>query len=336
MPRNVYFSQGSDSEQSLYEDITIEALKIYGHDCFYIPRKIVNEDGIFNEDQLSEFADSYMIEAYVQNVDGYEGDGELLTKFGLEIRDQLTLVIANRRWEQLIGRFLASDTSYDRKIFRRPMEGDLIYVPFVKGLFEITFVEMEEPFYQLKNLPTFQLKCELFEYAGEAIDTGLEDIDVYETKFSQRETLTMLPTSGITSGRFEVGEDIEQLIPNPSVSPNAKRKIFAEVATWDSPNLKLEIYGRTFDSPRAQANSTSFSFSDSPNINFATNLVDSPQLVIGLTSNARYYVSALGDQTQQFTDMKDTDPTSDNSEFETVGNNFIDFSIDNPFGLPDV
>ena len=121
MPRNVYFSQGAKSEQNLYEDITIEGLKIYGHDAYYIPRKIVNEDGIFNEDQLSEFAASYAIEAYVQNDGGYEGDGELLSKLGLEIRDQITLVIANRRWEHLIGRFLGSDSNYDRKIMIRFM-----------------------------------------------------------------------------------------------------------------------------------------------------------------------------------------------------------------------
>ena len=93
MPRNVYFSQGTTGEQNLYEDITIEGLKIYGHDAYYIPRKIVNEDSLFNEDQLSSFGSSYMIEAYVANVDGYEGEGDLLSKFGLEIKDQVTLVI---------------------------------------------------------------------------------------------------------------------------------------------------------------------------------------------------------------------------------------------------
>lgn len=335
MPRNVYFSQGAKSEQNLYEDITIEGLKIYGHDAYYIPRKIVNEDGIFNEDQLSEFAASYAIEAYVQNDGGYEGDGELLSKFGLEIRDQITLVIANRRWEQLIGRFLGADSNYDRKIIRRPMEGDLIYLPFVKGLFEITFVEMEEPFYQLQNLPTFQLKCELFEYGGEAIDTGFDEVDTYETQFAQRETLNLSPGTGAI-GSYIIGEDVFQLIPNLSVSPNAKRKLFAEVATWDSPNLRLEVYGRTFDCPSASPNSTSFSFSTSPNINFATKGVSSPQLLTGLSSGAKYYVSSLGDQAQQFLDMKDTDSDADNSEFETIGNNFIDFSVANPFGLPDV
>ena len=96
MPRNVYFSQGTNSEQRIYEDIIIEGLRIYGHDVYYLPRKIIKEDGIFNEASLSEFGSSYMIEAYVENVDGFEGEGDLLSKFGLDIRDQATLVISNK------------------------------------------------------------------------------------------------------------------------------------------------------------------------------------------------------------------------------------------------
>ena len=206
MPRNVYFSQGTTGEQNLYEDITIEGLKIYGHDAYYIPRKIVNEDSLFNEDQLSSFGSSYMIEAYVANVDGYEGEGDLLSKFGLEIKDQVTLVIANRRWEQLIGRHVASDTDLDRTVTRRPMEGDLIYLPFAKGLFEITFVEAEDPFYQLQNLPTFQLKCELFKYSGEDIDTGVDIIDTYETQFADRQRLTL--------GAVQVTIKLEKMLNN--------------------------------------------------------------------------------------------------------------------------
>jgi hypothetical protein len=327
MPRNVYFSQGTKSEQNLYEDITIEGLKIYGHDAYYIPRKIVNEDSVFNEDQLSEFGSAYAIEAYVANVDGYEGEGDLLSKFGLEIKDQVTLVIANRRWEQLVGRHVASDTNLDRTVTRRPMEGDLIYLPFAKGLFEISFVEQEDPFYQLQNLPTFQLKCELFQYGGEAIDTGVGLIDTYETKFSERESLIL----GAGTGTYQVGEDIKQLINDPLGST---RFIFAEVAAWDSPNKILDIYGKSFDSPSSLTTDTT-SFENSPSVGFkpyttyATNLV-------GISSGAAYRISSLNDDSpgRQMLEMKDTDPISDNAEFEDIGNNFIDFSISNPFGLP--
>lgn len=312
MPRNVYFSQGTTGEQNLYEDITIEGLKIYGHDAYYIPRKIVNEDSLFNEDQLSSFGSSYMIEAYVANVDGYEGEGDLLSKFGLEIKDQVTLVIANRRWEQLIGRHVASDTDLDRSVTRRPMEGDLIYLPFAKGLFEITFVEAEDPFYQLQNLPTFQLKCELFKYSGEDIDTGVDIIDTYETQFADRQRLTL----GTGSGDYQIGENISQIIPDASTG--GTRTISAEVAEWDSTNKYLDVYGIQ-------------GFDDSPSITF----VVSGNNIIGETSGAAYEITNIGDDlSTDLAQMESVDPDSDNSEFETIGNNFIDFSVDNPFGLP--
>ena len=317
MPRNVYFSQGTASEQNLYEDITIEGLRIYGHEAYYIPRKIVNKDGIFNEDQLSEFGSAYNIEAYVANVDGYEGEGDLLTKFGLEIKDQITLVIANRRWEQLIGRHVKSDSQLDRKVVRRPMEGDLVYLPAVKGLFEISFVEQEDPFYQLQNLPTFQLKCELFQYGGEAIDTGIASVDTYETKFSERQSVIL----GAGTGTYQIGEDLSQIITG--ASGTGTRVMTAEVAAWDSPSKTLDYYGLY---------SENVNFNDSPNVNFEVG----GATLRGLTSGASYLISSFNNDSpgRQMLEMKDTDPISDNAEFEDIGNNFIDFSISNPFGMP--
>ena len=183
MPRNPYFSLGTRSEQNLYEDIVIEGLKIYGHDVYYLPRKIINEDAIFNETLLNEYGKAFNIEMYVETIDGFEGEGDILSKFGLEMRDQMTLVVANRRWEQLVGRFQPNEE-------RRPQEGDLIYFPLVKGLFEIHYVQEETPFYQIQNIPTFSLKVELFEYSNESLDTGIDDIDAIETEFASRTTLT--------------------------------------------------------------------------------------------------------------------------------------------------
>ena len=311
MPRNVYFSQGTSSEQNLYEDITIEALRIYGHEAYYIPRKIVNEDQIFDEDQLSSFGSAYMIESYVANTDGYEGEGDLLTKFGLEIRDQITLVISNRRWEQLIGRHIASDQSLDRSVVRRPMEGDLIYLPFVKGLFEIQFVEQEDPFYQLQNLPTFQLKCELFEYGGEDIDTGVDAIDTYETQFATRTLLGL----GTRSGDYIIGEDVTQ-------DHGGGISISAEVQSYDSPILT--VYGTTSRS------------SDTPS-GFALTAGDIGN-IIGSSSSASYKITDLSPESDDspFAAMNDNDDDADNEFFETIGNNFIDFSVSNPFGIPNV
>jgi hypothetical protein len=311
MPRNVYFSQGTSSEQNLYEDITIEALRIYGHEAYYIPRKIVNEDQIFDEDQLSSFGSAYMIESYVANTDGYEGEGDLLTKFGLEIRDQITLVISNRRWEQLIGRHIATDQSLDRSVVRRPMEGDLIYLPFVKGLFEIQFVEQEDPFYQLQNLPTFQLKCELFEYGGEDIDTGVDAIDTYETQFATRTLLGL----GAGSGNYIIGEDVTQ-------DHGSGVTVTGEVHSYDSPILS--VYGTTSRS------------SDTPSGFGVT--AGSVGNIIGSSSSASYAISTLSPESANspFAAMNDNDDDADNEFFETIGNNFIDFSVSNPFGIPNV
>ena len=152
MATNVYFSQKVKAEQDLYEDIVIESLKMYGQDVYYLPREVVNEDSILGEDIESVFSDAYIIEMYIANVDGFEGDGNLLSKFGVEIRDQANFIVSKKRWNQYIGT-RSSGTLGNL----RPGEGDLIYLPLSKSLFEIRFVEHESPFYQLSNLPTYTL-----------------------------------------------------------------------------------------------------------------------------------------------------------------------------------
>ena len=175
MPTNVYFDTGTRREQSLYEDLIIEQLRIYGQDVYYIPRKLVSEDKVFGEDSLSKFEDSYLIEMYIDNVDGYEGEKELMSKFGLDIQDDATFTVARRRWEQFV--------SVDNNIIEssRPNEGDLIYWSKGSKLFEITFVDKDDPFYQVHNLPTYKLKCKTFEYASEELDTGIAEIYSIET-----------------------------------------------------------------------------------------------------------------------------------------------------------
>ena len=175
MPTNVYFDTGTKPEQNLYEDLIIEQLRIYGQDCYYIPRNMVAEDKVFGEDSLSKFEDAYMLEMYVDNVDGYEGEKELMSKFGLDIQDDATFTVARRRWEQ----FVTVDNNI--VVSSRPNEGDLVYWPKGSKLFEITFVDHDDPFYQVHNLPTYKLKCKTFEYSSEELDTGIAAIDAIET-----------------------------------------------------------------------------------------------------------------------------------------------------------
>ena len=178
MSTNVFFSKGTPNEQHLYEDLAIEAIQIYGHDVFYIPRTLVNKDELFGEDALSRFDDAYGIEMWMETQEGYEGEKELISRFGLEIRDETTFVVSRRRWDNTVS----SDANLI--VSSRPDEGDLIYMPTVKKLFEIGFVDHDEPFYQVDNLPVYKLYCRTFEYSSEVLDTGIYAIDDIETKRS--------------------------------------------------------------------------------------------------------------------------------------------------------
>ena len=178
MATSVYFDKGTNTEQTLYEDLIIEQLKVFGHDVYYLPRTLVKEDTLFGEDVLSKFDDAYGIEMFMEQVEGYGGEKELVAKFGLEIRDEATFVVSRRRWISLIG----ADSNLI--VSTRPNEGDLIYFPRLQKLFEINFVDHDDPFYQVDNLPVFKLYCSTFEYSSEQLDTGITAIDTIEDESS--------------------------------------------------------------------------------------------------------------------------------------------------------
>lgn len=206
MATNPWVSQNVRSEQNLYEDLVIESLKFYGQDVYYLPREIVNKDKVFLDDVPSHFSDAYKIEMYIENVDAFSGEGDLFSKFGVELRDQATFIVARRRWKKLIGDKL------DAYNFR-PREGDLLYMPMSQSMFEIFKVETETPFYQLSQLPTFRLQCELFEYNDEDFDTDIDDIDIIEEESAYQYKLTMttpeVATAKATS-RIDVDGKITQ------------------------------------------------------------------------------------------------------------------------------
>ena len=199
MPTNVFFNHAVQTEQHLYEDLVVESLRIYGHEVFYLPREIIEEDTIFNEDVQSKFGDAYSVEMYIENTEGYEGEGDLMSKFGVQIRDSATFVLSLRSWE----RFVSLDGNLATGL--RPNEGDLIYFPLSSSMFEIKFVEHEDPFYQVGKLFVFKLQCELFEYSGEDFDTDITRIDQIEDEQAYITTMTMA-TGG--SGTYAVNEDV--------------------------------------------------------------------------------------------------------------------------------
>ena len=200
MATNRYFKQKVRSEQQLFEDLVIESLQMFGQDVYYLPREIVNKDKIFLDDVPSRFSDAYKVEMYIENTEGFEGEGDLFTKFGIELRDQATFIVSRRRWVQLVGKRLEVANF-------RPREGDLIYLPMSESMFEVRRVETETPFYQLKDLPTFRLQCELFEYSDEDFDTGVDTIQDVETENSFKYHLEL--DSG--GGRFIQGETVTQV-----------------------------------------------------------------------------------------------------------------------------
>lgn len=175
MATNFYFQSGipggRSSEQLLMEDIVIECLKIYGFDTLYLPRHAMNEDKILGEDPLNKYSSAYPLEMYMQNVTGFEGDGDLMSKFGVEIRDTATFIVSRRRWDEVIAR------SGDAVLTTRPAEGDIIYFPLTKAFFEIKMVESTDPFFQVGKLYVYKLQCELMQYSSEVFDTGVSEID---------------------------------------------------------------------------------------------------------------------------------------------------------------
>ena len=174
MALNPFFLQGSPGEQRLIQNLINEQLQIYGVEITYIPRKFVNRQSIIEEVQSSKFDDNFLLEAYVNTYEGYSGAGDVMTKFGVSLRDEVTLTISKERFEDFIAPFLDPD---DYELGTRPREGDLIFFPLGSRLFEVKFVEHEKPFYQLGRNYVYELQCELFEYEDEIIDTSIDEID---------------------------------------------------------------------------------------------------------------------------------------------------------------
>jgi hypothetical protein len=176
MTINSYFNNFSASnEQGLYEDLIIESIRMYGQNMIYIPRVITNYDKLLGEDSLSEYNTPYTIEMYIKSVNGFTGDGNFMSKFGLEIRDQVIFTIAQKVFTNTIGNYTGQS---------RPNEGDIVYFPLNKKCFQIKYTNKFEMFYQFGALQTWEITCELFEYSDEKFNTGITEIDIIQKGFS--------------------------------------------------------------------------------------------------------------------------------------------------------
>ena len=280
MATNLYFQNvTSHAEQELINDLTSEVIKIHGMDVFYIPRTVVKEDLLLGEDVLSAFSTAFEIEMYLKTVEGFGGEGDLVTKFGLDVRDEVIFTVHKDRFN------LATDMD-------KPLEGDLVFLPINKGLFEIKFVEHEQPFYQSGKNYSFDLTCELFQYSEEQLETGIEDIDDIERE--QSAAIDLLLTAG-GSGTFTIDEAVYQ---GSSLADATGKGI---VVSWTTATRTLRV------------NDTSGTFVAATNIT-------------GATSGAVWSLTSFDDQALPTTSF------ADNLEFETEGDAILDFTDTNPFG----
>jgi len=301
MPTNVFFSPKVRTEQFLFEDIIIESLKMYGQDVFYCPRRIVTRDFILGEDVESKFDAAYTIEAYIENTEGFEGEGNLLSKFGMELRDEATFIMAKRSWEKQIGFYEAT--------LIRPNEGDLIFLPLSNSFFEISFVEHEQPFYQLNNLPVYKLRARLFEYNEEDFDTGFEEIDSIEGAAGYKQ---IVQVSDVT-GAIEVGNTYTQQVLD-SVNGRPAVNISAKLVAFNGSLMEF----------------VDLKSSDGRVRNFVTDarLFDVEDTSISALVNVVYDMEENVDQTFA------NDLAASNYIIEQEADSIIDFSESNPFGEP--
>ena len=308
MARNPHFKEYS-GEQNVVEDLTIETIKAMGKDMVYIPRTLVNEDKLFGEDLISKFDDGYQLEMYIASVDGFEGEGDILSKFGLEIRDRVELIVSRKRFEQTVG---------DYESITRPKEGDLIFFPLSKTLFEINFVEHENPFYQLGKLYTYKLSCEVFTYSQEEIDTGYTDIDTVEDvskKFAIAWDLGTRVSSSTYTNFFE-GETVYQVSGVTGATAElANATATAVVTDWDSTLTKLTV----------------------TNIVGTIN-VSASETIKGAVSSAEYPITTSTTTTIIIPhEPEDDSPVGDNEDIELIRDqdDIFDFTDTDPFSEGD-
>ena len=219
-------ANGSAQEQKFMENLVVESIEIYGQNIYYVPRDIVNRDTIFEEDSDGRFSSARAIRAYVNNAEGWEGQGELLSKFGIRIEDKTTFIFSREKFKEKV------DDLETLNVEGRPNEGDLIWFPITKHLFEIKFVEVEKPFYQLGKGYVWECQCELFEYSDEEINTGIADLDAIETAFTNAITVGLVAGG---SGDFTAGETVTGGTSN----------VTAEVKSWDSSTRTLIVINRS-------------------------------------------------------------------------------------------
>ena len=260
MATNTYFTQGTTGEQDLTQSLVNEQIKMFGRDVYYIPRTLVKQDTVFGEDTMSKFEGAYLIEAFIEDNSGFRGDGDMFTKFGVQIADQATFVISRTRFTEAV------DDNATLIVEGRPNEGDLVYFPMANKIFEIQFVEYEVPFFTLGKIYTWGLRCELFQYSDEDIDTGITEVDAIEVNYANAISVNVAEGG---SGDF-VAEEIVT---------GGNSNVTATVKSWNSATRQLVVYNRSgiFSIPETLTGNTSSAAWTSATYNTLNNTNDESQ-----------------------------------------------------------
>jgi len=229
MSTNPYFNHhGTNTpEQRLVESLTIESIKTYGIDVYYLPRTLNDEDTLMGEDNTASYNSAHTIEMYIKSMDGFEGEGDFISRFGLQIKDQITFTVARRRFREL---GMTTDGRADA-----PHEGDLIYFPTTSALFQILFVEDEAIYYQTGDIQSYDMLCEMFTYSDQSFNTGIDTIDAIERTHSYSIDFTM----NAGSGNYTVGEQVYQ------GASLAAATVKGEVASWNAADKLLNLINMT-------------------------------------------------------------------------------------------
>ena len=260
MATNTYFSQGTTGEQDLTQSLVNEQIAMFGRNVYYIPRTLVKQDTVFGEDTMSKFEGAYLIEAFIEDNSGFRGDGDMFTKFGVQIADQATFVISRTRFTEAV------DDNATLIVEGRPNEGDLVYFPMANKIFEIQFVEYEVPFFTLGKIYTWGLRCELFQYSDEDIDTGITEVDAIEVNYANAISVNVAEGG---SGDF-VAEEIVT---------GGNSNVTATVKSWNSATRQLVLYNRSgiFSIPETLTGNTSSAAWTSATYNTLNNKNDESQ-----------------------------------------------------------
>jgi hypothetical protein len=334
MAKNYYFENyGNSMEQTLIEDLVIESIRIYGIDVWYLPRTLVAKDDLLNEDDLSAFNEAYLVEMYIKSVDGFEGEGDFLSKFGLQIRDSVTMTLAQRVYELEIG----VNTQINR-----PREGDLIYLPLNRKFFEIQHVEHEAIFYQMGSLQTYDLRAELFEYSGERFNTGEAFLDQnFESVDTWQDSTEINYIVEVRNGVFNLKNSVHDIAfsPQPALELYAGQHYIFDVSHASNAGKIMQFYTTNSQSTGIPITTSTGTFIRTGTAGtFGATL----KLSIPISStigNTFYYICAtslgMGNTIKVLEsklNVESYDAFADNKTIETIADSIIDFTHTNPFG----